>query len=94
MSHNSLEELHALALNLSAQDRAQLAAALIDSLGPGPLEKDEGYDEAWAAEIERRLDAIHEGREATRPADEVFAEMRQFLDELHAKDSRKQGVAR
>jgi len=93
MTQPTPAELHALALNLSAPDRAQLAAALIDSLGPGPLEKDEGYDEAWAAEILRRSDAIHEGRETTQSAEEVFAEMRQFLDELHAKKNAMEDVS-
>jgi putative addiction module component (TIGR02574 family) len=93
MTQNSFEEICDRALKLGLDDRAKLAADLIASLGPGPVEKDEGYDEAWAEEIERRLDAIHDGSEATRPAEEVFAEMRKFLDELRSKRVAKQGVA-
>jgi putative addiction module component (TIGR02574 family) len=92
MAQITVEEIHDLALKLGLDDRAKLAAELIASLGPGPLEKDEGYDEAWAAEIERRLVEIEEGRVATRSAEEVFAEMRQLLDDIHANNSTNQNT--
>jgi putative addiction module component (TIGR02574 family) len=91
MAQITTAELHDLALNLNAEDRAKLATALIDSLGPGPLEKDEGYDEAWTAEILRRSDAIHEGRETTQSAEEFEAEMRGYLVELRSERATNQG---
>lgn len=44
------------AMRLSSRDRAELARQLILSLEPTPLEVD--ADEAWEAEIEKRLAAL------------------------------------
>ena len=93
MSQITVEEIYDRALKLSAEDRSKLAADLIASLRPGPLEKDEGYDEAWAAEILRRSDAIHEGRETTQSAEEFEAEMHAYLAELRSERVTKQGVS-
>jgi putative addiction module component (TIGR02574 family) len=73
MAQITTAEIHDLALKLSPEDREKLATVLIASLGPGPAEKDEGYDEAWAAEIERRIVEIEEGRAKTVPWEEVKA---------------------
>lgn len=89
MAQNSFEEIYDRALKLSVEDRSKLAADLIASLGPGPLEK----DEAWAAEILRRSDAIHEGSEATQSAEEFEAEMHAYLAELRSERVTKQGVS-
>jgi putative addiction module component (TIGR02574 family) len=53
------QELVTIALDLSADDRAELARQLILSLEP--LEIDADADAAWEAEIESRLQAIDRG---------------------------------
>jgi putative addiction module component (TIGR02574 family) len=57
------------ALELSAHDRGGLAARLIESLDEGP--PDEGVEEAWEAEIQRRLDDLESGKAKTIPWEEV-----------------------
>ena len=49
---SSLQKVMAEALELAERDRASLAVRLIDSLDS---ESDEGADEAWSQEIERRV---------------------------------------
>jgi putative addiction module component (TIGR02574 family) len=56
------------ALELEQEDRAKLAAHLIDSLDPGV---DEGVEEAWAQEIRRRSAEIDSGAAKTIPWDVV-----------------------
>jgi putative addiction module component (TIGR02574 family) len=48
-----VEDLFAKAATLPEDDRAALAALLLDSLGDEP--GDEGVEEAWAAEVGRRM---------------------------------------
>lgn len=62
------EALLADALRLSPEVRAELAAELLASLD-GPADPD--AETAWAAEIERRVDAIEAGSVALEPWDEV-----------------------
>lgn len=62
------EALLADALRLSPEVRAELAAELLASLD-GPADPD--AEAAWAAEIERRVDAIEAGSVALEPWDEV-----------------------
>jgi putative addiction module component (TIGR02574 family) len=56
----SVQEL----LNLPAEERAALAAALLDSLDP-PADAD--ADAAWDEEIRRRVDDVTAGRVSTLP---------------------------
>lgn len=62
-------ELLEQALCLSAQDRGVLVARLIDSLDD--RQADEGVEEAWAAEIKQRVDAIRSGKARLIPEEEV-----------------------
>ena len=62
------EALLADALRLSPEVRAQLAAELLASLD-GPADPD--AEAAWAAEIERRVDAIEAGTVALEPWEDV-----------------------
>ena len=62
------EALLADALRLSPEVRAELAAELLASLD-GPADPE--AETAWAAEIERRVDAIEGGSVALEPWDEV-----------------------
>ncbi len=57
------------ALALSAQDRGLLIDRLIESLDEGPGEQ--GVEEAWAAEIRRRIGDIRSGKARMIPAEEV-----------------------
>ncbi|MGV3663710.1 MAG: addiction module protein [Prosthecobacter sp.] len=60
---------------LGASDRAELASWLIHSLD-GAGETDEGCEQAWDTEIQRRSEEIHSGKVAGIPAEKVFAEIR------------------
>jgi putative addiction module component (TIGR02574 family) len=71
---NVVEQLKAQAGALSPPERADLAYFLIQSLD-GPAE--EGVEEAWRAEIARRVADIRAGTAAGRPVDDVLAELRQ-----------------
>jgi putative addiction module component (TIGR02574 family) len=57
------------ALTLSTHDRGLLIDRLIASLDDGPAE--EGVEEAWAAEIKKRVDDIQSGKVKMIPAEEV-----------------------
>lgn len=57
------------ALDLSTQDRGALIARLIDSLEDAQSE--EGVEEAWTAEIKRRVDDIRSGKARLIPEEEV-----------------------
>jgi putative addiction module component (TIGR02574 family) len=56
------EKFLAAALNLSEQERAEIAARLLESLDEA--EQDD-VDEAWAREIERRCAALDSGEAVT-----------------------------
>jgi putative addiction module component (TIGR02574 family) len=75
---SQVSELLEKALTLSTQERGELAARLIDSLDDESAE--EGVEEAWQEEIQRRMDDIRSGRVKTIPGD-------QFLKRL--ADSRR-----
>jgi putative addiction module component (TIGR02574 family) len=58
MSSDALKLLED-ALRLPENDRADLAARLLESLDP---EGDEGAEDAWAAEVERRIHEMDSGK--------------------------------
>jgi putative addiction module component (TIGR02574 family) len=60
-------------IRLSEDDREELARFLWDSLEEG---KEEGYDEAWEAELNRRSAEIESGKAIGRPTSEMFDELR------------------
>jgi putative addiction module component (TIGR02574 family) len=62
-------QILARALDLSIQDRGALIARLIDSLEGEHSE--EGMEEAWAAEIKRRVDDIRSGKARLISEEEV-----------------------
>ena len=71
-----LAELEQKATQLSADDRAQLALFLLQSLET----TDEGdIDEAWRVESERRLAQVESGEIQPVPGDDVFARVRRRL---------------
>ena len=68
----AVEELYEQASHLPAEDRAELAGKLLESIEDPP---DEGVEEAWAAEIERRMAEYRAGRIKTIPWSEVRAHL-------------------
>jgi putative addiction module component (TIGR02574 family) len=64
----TLEEVLRSALALEAQDRADLAAAMIDSLDPAV---EHGAQGAWQLEIERRGMELESGATESVPWDVV-----------------------
>jgi putative addiction module component (TIGR02574 family) len=68
---SQLETLEAQALKLTAEERAQLADRLIASLF-----EDNEVEEAWATEVERRIEEIESGRVQLVPAADAIARAR------------------
>ena len=66
------------AMALNPEQRADIAHQLLLSLELADF--DEDADQAWAAEIRRRQQAIREGRVVLRDWDEALAGIRQALD--------------
>lgn len=58
---------------LSREERAELAYFLLDSLEPAQ----EGAVAAWNGEISRRVAEIRSGKANGKPAEQVFAELRE-----------------
>ncbi len=68
------QQLLATALSMPESDRAKLAVSLLRSLDPAD---DPQADEAWAAEIQRRVESIDNGTVELRAWDDVISQMRQ-----------------
>lgn len=68
---SQLEAVEAQALKLTAEERAQLADRFIAS----PFE-DREIEEAWAVEVERRIEEIESDRSKLIPAAEAIARAR------------------
>jgi putative addiction module component (TIGR02574 family) len=66
-----LEIVEAQALRLTAEERAQLADRLISSLF-----EDHDIENAWADEVERRIEEIESGSAKLVPAAEAIARAR------------------
>lgn len=73
----SAEEVLNVALKLAPRDRAKLAARLISSLDETA---DEGVEEAWADEIDRRVNEIDQGRARMIPWQEARKMIRGEID--------------
>ena len=72
----TLEKVAEEAKNLSLADRSALTRILIESLDGEPAEDLADVEQAWQAEVEKRVDEIKSGRVKTIPAEEVFAKLR------------------
>lgn len=68
------EVLEAEALKLGPAERARLVEHLIAS-----LDEDSEIEEAWAAEVERRIEAVEAGLVQLIPAADVLAQARAAL---------------
>jgi putative addiction module component (TIGR02574 family) len=71
----SLESVEAAALQLSAEERAELIDRLIDTVLPAPP-----LHPAWEAEIARRVAEMDAGLTESIPAERVFAELRAMIE--------------
>ena len=69
-----LEEIEAMALQLSASDRSHLTERLLDSLS-----EDDEIMAAWVEEAERRSDAFDRGEMGASDFDESLARLRSKL---------------
>ena len=72
---DTLKELEKKAKALTAEERAQLAEVLLESLHDTPLLEIEA---AWDRELEERVAAYDRGEVQTVSAEEVFAEARRL----------------
>jgi putative addiction module component (TIGR02574 family) len=69
----TLDQIKAQCSELTAQDRAELAYHLLQSLEG----EEDGVEAAWHAEVRRRTEEIRAGRVKGKPASEVFAAVRE-----------------
>jgi putative addiction module component (TIGR02574 family) len=69
-----LATIEAEALLLSAEDRAVLADHLLASLAT-----EREVEDAWAAEVERRIMEVEAGRMSLSPVEDAIARARQSL---------------
>ena len=65
------------ALQLSDQERAELAHMLIDSLHPG---KEFNSEEAWSKELKKRIDLYEQGESSAKSWSEVKKNAKALLD--------------
>jgi len=72
---DTLKELEKQARSLTAEERAQLAELLLESLQDAPLAEIEA---AWDREIEERAAAYDRGELQAISAEDVFAEARRL----------------
>ena len=71
----TLEILEERALTLTVSERAALAQRLLAS-----LDEDQELDDAWAAELDRRIAAVESGEMKTIPVAEALAQVRATLE--------------
>ena len=69
----TVTELTEQALGLSESERAEMAHRLLLSLEEVV---EEGVEEAWGADVARRLERVRQGTAHCRPAEEVFRDIR------------------
>ena len=72
----TLEQVAEEAKSLSLADRSALTRILIETLDAEPAEDLAEVEQAWQAEVEKRVDEIKSGRVKTIPAHEAFAKLR------------------
>lgn len=70
----SLQQILQQARDLSPEDRAKLAEALLESLQP----RTSDIERAWAEEVEQRIAAFDRGEISVYSAEDVFADARRL----------------
>ncbi|MDR9364302.1 MAG: addiction module protein [Balneolaceae bacterium] len=71
------EKIKKQALELSHQERAELAHMLIDSLHP---EKEFNSEQDWSKELKKRIDKYEQGGSSAKPWSEVKKNAKSLLD--------------
>ena len=71
------EKIKKQALELSSQERAELAHMLIDSLQP---EKEFESEKDWSEELKKRIDGYEQSNSSTKPWSEVKKNAQALLD--------------
>lgn len=79
-SSERVQRALAAASALTTEERAELIGELILSL-ERDRDPEPGYDEAWSAEIRRRVDAVLSGTSTGRPWSQVRSEIAAHLAE-------------
>ncbi|HVI00646.1 MAG TPA: addiction module protein [Enhygromyxa sp.] len=74
---DSTQSILDTAMSLPEDERAELAAILLDSVGDGRSEAD--IDAAWLAEAKRRLAAVRAGRATLIPTEDVERELEALI---------------
>lgn len=69
-----VEEVESAALQLPREERARLAARLLNSLDAQP-----DYEEAWAAELRERIRAFNAGEMKAVSEEQALAEAEELL---------------
>jgi putative addiction module component (TIGR02574 family) len=72
------ESLYQAAMKLPEDERFLLANRLLETVED---EREPGYEEAWAAEITRRMEEVENGTAEMIPWEEVQAKLYEGLDE-------------
>ena len=72
----ALEKLKAELAGLTERERADLAHFLLHSLDDTIAESDADVEAAWNIELAQRADEIRDGSAQGKPANLVFAELR------------------
>ena len=80
----ALQKIEANLLSLPSSSRVYLIEKLCESLEDEPLSDVEA---AWAREIEQRIRTLDSGQVSPMPADEVFQNVRQKLNEARRLSS-------
>ena len=73
----SLQEVKTLALELTVQERAELAEVLLETLGQPSQEEIEGR---WAEVITRRVEELRSGKVKGIPSDVVLQKLRTIVE--------------
>ncbi len=82
------KKLREEALELPTKARGKLAHDLLLSIEEDPFEPPEEVEKAWAAEIERRVQDVQEGRVKLIPAVEALRDVRASLKRVRASRAR------
>lgn len=76
-------------MELPEDERAELAAVLVDSIGDGRPEAD--IDEAWLRAIRQRLQAVRAGQATLIPTEEVERELEEVQSWMLIEGTRSRG---
>lgn len=70
------------AMALAPDDRAKIAAELLDSLDDADAVDEAEWSAAWVPELQSRIRSLEDGSEQSIPADRVFEDIEAHLKEI------------